>query len=256
MALCNIYDYFKFITDENGDLKRFIFDSNVRDYMGLNHVNADILDTLKNQKHIELWWLNNGITILASSAVNVGKELSIKNVQIVNGLQTSYSIYEFFKNNKHDVGENRNLLIKVVSSEVDSTRDRIIQATNNQTPVELKSLFATDKIQQDIEESLKSYGLFYERRVNYYLNQGCERDKIYDMMYLAGGSICLLLKSPENASNLKQKVFKDPNKYKAIFNPQFDIKVWPIIALFLRKIDTTLMHSKSFQKMTGVQINV
>lgn len=251
VALCNIYDYFKFITDENGELKRFIFDSNVRDYMGLNHVNTDILDTLKNQKHIEFWWLNNGITILASSAVNVGKELSIKNVQIVNGLQTSYSIYEYFKSNKEGVGENRNLLIKVVSSEVDTTRDRIIQATNNQTPVELKSLFATDKIQQDIEESLKSYGLFYERRVNYYLNQGCERDKIYDMMYLAGGSICLLLKSPENASNLKQKIFKDSDKYNAIFNPKFDIKVWPIMALLLRKIDTTLIHSNSFQRMTG-----
>lgn len=250
VALCNIYDYFKFITDENGDLKRFIFDSNVRDYMGLNHVNTDILDTLKNQKHIEFWWLNNGITILASSAVNIGKELSIKNVQIVNGLQTSYSIYEYFRNIK-DVDENRNLLIKVVSSEVDSTRDRIIQATNNQTPVELKSLFATDKIQQDIEESLKSYGLFYERRVNYYLNQGCERNKIFDMMYLAGGSICLLLKSPEKASELKQKIFKDPDKYNAIFNPDFNINVWPIIALVLRKIDTTLIHSDSFQRMTG-----
>lgn len=250
VALCNIYDYFKFITDENGELKRFIFDSNVRDYMGLNHVNTDILDTLKNQKHIEFWWLNNGITILASSAVNIGKELSIKNVQIVNGLQTSYSIYEYFRNIK-DVDEDRNLLIKVVSSEVDSTRDRIIQATNNQTPVELKSLFATDKIQQDIEESLKSFGLFYERRVNYYLNQGCERTKIFDMMYLAGGSICLLLKSPEKASELKQKIFKDPDKYNAIFNPDFNIKVWPIIALILRKIDTTLIHSDSFQRMTG-----
>lgn len=248
VAICNIYDYYKFITDENGDLKRFIFDSNVRDYMGLNHVNTDILETLKHQRDIEFWWLNNGITILASSAVNVGKELSIKNVQVVNGLQTSYSIYEYFKNNLID-GEKRNLLIKVVSSEVDSIRDKIIQATNNQTPVELKSLYATDKIQQDIEESLKSFGLFYERRVNYYMNQGCDRDKIYDMMYLAGGCVSLLLKAPEKASELKQKIFKDYDKYNEIFNPDYNIKVWPIMALLLRKIDTILINSDSFQRM-------
>ena len=251
IALCNIKDYFKFITDEEGNLKRFIFDSNVRDYMGLNQVNTDILDTLQNQKDIEFWWLNNGITILASSAVNLGTELSIKNVQVVNGLQTSYSIYEYFHQYNTELNDNRKVLVKVVSSDVDLTRDKIIQATNNQTPVELKSLYATDKIQQDIEAALKAEGLFYERRINYYINQGFDREKIFDMMYLAGGSICLLLRSPECASTLKQKVFKNEQKYNAIFNPNFDIRVWPKMALLLRKIDATLRKARRFSNVKG-----
>lgn len=251
IALSNIKDYFRFITDEEGNLKRFIFDSNVRDYMGLNQVNMDILDTLRNNKDIEFWWLNNGITILASSAVNLGTELSIKNVQIVNGLQTSYSIYEYFHQYNTELNDSRKVLIKVVSSDVDLTRDKIIQATNNQTPVELKSLYATDKIQQDIEAAMKAEGLFYERRINYYVNQGFDREKIFDMMYLAGGSICLFLRSPECASTLKQKVFKNEQKYNAIFNPDLDIRVWPKIALLLRKIDTTLRKARRFNQETG-----
>lgn len=249
VALCNIKDYYRFITDENGNLKRFIFDSNVRDYMGLNHVNADILETLSHQGNIEFWWLNNGVTILASSAVDVGTALTINDVQVVNGLQTSYSIYEYFKNGGS--ADDRKVLIKVISSEIDATRDKIIQATNNQTPVELKSLYATDKIQQDIEAAFKDYDIYYERRINFYANQGFDREKIYDMMYVAGASIALLAKSPESAVTLKQKMFKETAKYDAIFNPDYDIRVWPKMAMLLRKIDNTLLGSSIFRKSTN-----
>ena len=61
--------------------------------MGINTVNGDILDTLNNRKENEdFWWLNNGITILCSSAIAIGKSITIENVQIVNGLQTSECI--------------------------------------------------------------------------------------------------------------------------------------------------------------------
>ena len=246
VVLCSISDYYNFITDDGDYLKRFIFDSNVRDYMGLNHVNTDIIETLNGQKEIEFWWLNNGVTILASSAVNIGTELTISDAQIVNGLQTSYSIYEYLKNKKE--ADDRKLLIKVISSSVDATRDKIIQATNNQTPVALKSLYATDKIQQDIEAAFKEYEIYYERRINFYVNQGIDREKIYDMMYLAGASVALLSKSPEKAVTLKQKMFKDVNIYNAIFNPDFDIRVWPKIAMLLRRVDNTILISPNYIK--------
>lgn len=246
VALCSITDYYNFITDEGGNLKRFIFDSNVRDYMGLNHVNTDIIETLNNQKEIEFWWLNNGVTILASSAVNIGTELTISDAQIVNGLQTSYSIFEYLKNNKET--DDRKLLIKVISSSVDTTRDKIIQATNNQTPVALKSLYATDKIQQDIEVAFKEHDIYYERRVNFYVNQGIEREKIFDMMYIAGASVALLSKSPEKAVTLKQKMFKEVNIYNAIFNIDYDIRVWPKMAMLLRRVDDTILTSANYKK--------
>jgi hypothetical protein len=41
----------------------------------------------------DFWWLNNGITILATSATMVGKTLHLEDIQIVNGLQTTETIF-------------------------------------------------------------------------------------------------------------------------------------------------------------------
>ena len=92
LLICNLKDYYNFITDEDGKLKKYFLDSNVRDYMGLNRVNEDILNTLKNKSSTEFWFLNNGITILSNKVVNSGKKVTIENVQIVNGLQTTQTI--------------------------------------------------------------------------------------------------------------------------------------------------------------------
>jgi hypothetical protein len=93
IALTNLADYYNFITDEDGKLIRHIFESNVRDYQGKTNVNNEIQDTLQNPGSEEFWWLNNGVTILASEvAAPGGKELVVHNPEIVNGLQTSSEI--------------------------------------------------------------------------------------------------------------------------------------------------------------------
>jgi hypothetical protein len=42
VILCRLKDYMNFITDENGDLRRYLFEGNVRDYLGDVQVNSDI----------------------------------------------------------------------------------------------------------------------------------------------------------------------------------------------------------------------
>ena len=42
LALVNLADYYRFIADENSDLRSYIFDLNVRDYQGSVEVNQDI----------------------------------------------------------------------------------------------------------------------------------------------------------------------------------------------------------------------
>lgn len=169
IVLCNLKDYYDFITDDAMKLKKYLFDSNVRDYMGLNSVNEDILESLKHND-ADFWWLNNGITVLARHTVSIGNALRIQDVQIVNGLQTSQTIYDYYSKNTV-TDENRSVMIKIISQDDAEIRDRIIRSTNNQTAIESKSLFATDKLQRDIEDIMKSNGLYYERRVNFYKNQ-------------------------------------------------------------------------------------
>lgn len=238
ILLVRLKDYYSFIQNE-GKLRRYLFDSNVRDFMGLNRVNEDIKATLANDESPDFWWLNNGVTILATGASVIGKSIQIQDIQIVNGLQTSESIYRYFSEGGTDP-KNRSVLVKVIVSKNDAVRDAIIRATNNQTTVELSSLHATDKIQRDIEDVLKQNDLYYERRTNHYKNQGIPPDKIIAPLYLASGLVSLILKSPAQATRLRSRFMRSESSYEKVFSTTVDLKVWPKIAFILKTTDAFL----------------
>lgn len=244
IAICNLKEYYKFIIDDEKKLKRYYLDSNVRAYMGNNRVNKDILKTLEDNNSTEFWFLNNGITILSDRANIVGKTLCIDNVQIVNGLQTTETIFNYFSNKNRETNEERKILIKIIVSNDMKIRDDIIKSTNNQTNVDLYSLKATDKIQRDIEEILLKNDMYYERRVNYYLNQGVEKSKIYTPLYLAYGYISLVMKLPYKAVSLKSKFMNISKQYELVFSENTPLEVWPVIAQTLRKVDNVIEKNR------------
>lgn len=238
VILVRLSDYFKFISDDEGKLRRYLFESNVRDFMGLNRVNEDIRSTLENRESPDFWWLNNGVTILATSASITGKSIQASEIQIVNGLQTTESIYRYFSN--CGVDDDRCVLVKVIVTNDEAVRDSIIRATNNQTDVELASLHATDKIQRDIEDAFSRSGLVYERRKNYYINLGHSSGEIITPLYAAAGYIALILKMPERAALLRSKFMRSTDSYEAVFSSKVPIEVWPKISRILKLIDTQL----------------
>lgn len=248
IAVCNLKDYYDFIIDSEDKLKRYFLDSNVRAYMGDNRVNTDILNTLRNPNSAEFWFLNNGITILSDQVTIIGKKICVQNVQIVNGLQTTETIFNFYSGEGANVDENRNILLKIIVSADKKMRDDIIKSTNNQTSVELYSLKATDKIQRDIEEILLKNDLFYERRTNFYLNQGVEKEKIFTPLYLAYGYISLIMKLPYKSVSLKAKFMNDPRQYELVFSEEHPIQVWPVIAKILRKTDKVIEKNRRLWK--------
>jgi hypothetical protein len=242
VLLVQLEEYYRFVSDD-GKLRRYLFDSNVRDYMGLNSVNEDIKDTLDNDKSSDFWWLNNGITILATKACVIGKSIQLQDIQIVNGLQTTQSIFNYFSSGESDPNK-RLVLIKIIVSKDETVRDSIIRATNNQTNVEMASLHATEKIQRDIEEILLSNGLFYERRKNYYINLGHLPSEIITPLYLASGYVNLILKSPHKAASLKSRFMRSEESYDIVFSKKTPITVWPKIAILLKKTDEFLEKNR------------
>jgi hypothetical protein len=239
VLLSPIEAYYKFISDDTGKLRRYLFDSNVRDFMGLNRVNEDIKFTLENVESPDFWWLNNGITILATSAQVIGNTIHIEDIQIVNGLQTSESIFNYFSSSKKDPND-RAVLVKVIVSKEPEIRDAIIRATNNQTNVDLSALHATDKIQRDIDDVLFRNGVYYERRFNFYTNQGVKQSLIITPLYLASGYLSLILRHIETASQLKSKFMRSPELYERIFSERIPLDVWPKIAKILKQTDSML----------------
>ena len=251
VLLANLKDYYNFISDEDtAKLKRYLFDSNVRDFMGLNRVNEDIKSTLENSESPDFWWLNNGITILSTAASVVGKSIQLENIQIVNGLQTTESIYNYFSAGGDDI-KDRSVLVKIIVSSEESIRDSIIKATNNQTNVELASLHATDKIQRDIEDVLLRSGFFYERRINHYSNSGHSSADIISPLYLASGYVSLLLKSPFKATSLRARFMRSNSSYSTVFSKKTPINTWPKIAIALKRTDEILEKVRP----TGTNVN-
>lgn len=111
---------------------------------------------------------------MASKASIVGKTINLDDVQVVNGLQTTNTIYSYLKNKKNvdKKVDFRAILIRIVVTNDTEARDRIIKATNFQTPIPVASLKATEPIQTDIENYFLSKDWFYDRRKNYYKNMG------------------------------------------------------------------------------------
>ena len=241
VCLVRLRNFFDFITDATGALQRQLFEANVRDYQGRTQVNDEIQASLQATGSEDFWWLNNGVSILATQASLGGKILTIKDPQIVNGLQTSREVYNYYKT--ADIpGEGRNILVKVMVPNEDDSRDRIIKATNSQTVVPPSSLRATDRIHRDIEEHLRHKGLFYDRRKNYYKNEGKPRDKIVGIPYLAQAVMAIVLQQPDQARARPSSLLKNNDDYGRVFNPSYPIELYYVCAEAMRRVE---MHLKS-----------
>ena len=243
MALVGLKNYYNFIV-ENGNLKRYIFDSNVRDYQNKTIVNKEIENTIKNDYNTDFWWLNNGITIIAGKdSTQIGKKLSLKNVQIVNGLQTSYSIYNSLKDiNFDEFEDDRSLFVKIIICDQKDIIDRIIRATNSQNAIPSGVLRATDTIQRDIEQFFLSKGYYYDRRKNYYRNLGKPRDKIISINLLSQCIVSLVLpdKNPSRARSNPTILIKKDEDYNSVFGGKYDFQVYLNSVLIFKKVDKEL----------------
>jgi hypothetical protein len=134
VCLSRLSDFAAFLVDEKGALREYILEPNVRDYAGKsNPVNREIRAAIESSEVPEFWWLNNGITILADDCRVAASKVEIDSPELVNGLQTSHELFNFFSTHKKQ--DTRNVLVRIILPPNEQTRRRITKATNNQTPV-------------------------------------------------------------------------------------------------------------------------
>ena len=248
IALVDLKSYFKFIVNDEGDVRKSFFDSNVRDYQGKNNVNSSISETLHRADNNDFWWLNNGVTVLASEATLVNnRELQIVNPEIVNGLQTSMEIYNYFSENREALeSEKRSILLRIIVPDNEESRDQIIFATNNQTNIPKATLRVTDPIHLQIEMYFKSRGLFYDRRKNYYKNQGRKPAEIVGVSFLAQCLITIFLKKPDYARARPSTLLNDEKTYNELYEKNNDLEVFYRVALLGKKIQKNVRSGSDY----------
>ena len=242
-------DYKNFLSDTDGKIQDYLFESNVRHFQGNVDVNKKIMRTISNGNSQDFWWLNNGITIIAERPNQVGKTLSIDNVQIVNGLQTSYSIF-----NSHDGNTNdeRSVLVKVIINNDNETIDNIIASTNSQNQVSAALLRATEETQRRIELFFLNEGYYYDRRKNFYKNIGKPASKIFSIQFTAQAIETIGFSSPYSARAKPTSLIKENSTYDRIFNPSRNFKSYLNCCLILKKTNEFWVNMQDANKKSQV----
>lgn len=217
IASVNVIEYYKFLCDPtDNSLRKYLFESNIRDFQNNTSVNNEIQRTLKEKNEFDFWWLNNGITIIAENGTLVGKTLHLENIQIVNGLQTSHTLYNTFSSNLPE-SDTRSILLKIIITDKKETMGNIIKSNNSHNPVPPALLRATHKVQRDIEDYFLANGFYYDRRKNYYKNLNKPTKKIISINYLSQCLTSLIEKNPSKARSNPTILTKNESDYNRLF---------------------------------------
>jgi hypothetical protein len=240
-CLVTIEALIAFLSDDKGILIRGLFDANVRDFLGKTEVNDAIWATLENLAEEDFWWLNNGITIVASKADQKGKKLAMTEPLLVNGLQTSSVIFTFMSDPaiKTEIKEQRRknmVLAKIIVPPDEKVRDEIIKATNSQTHIPKPYLRGMDRVHRNIEDHLKASGLFYERRKNQYKNLGKARSSIVTLSELAQALMAALLFRGSDARGRPNSLLKSDSDYQSLFSEGYALDSFKNVILAKREI--------------------
>jgi len=245
VALVELGEYYRLITDEKAMMREYLFESNVRDYEGDVDVNKQIKATLESRNDVAgFWWLNNGITILAQKVAGTPTGLTLHEPQVVNGLQTSQVIFEYFRDSKLDPAqEKRHAIIRIIEPPDEAMQDRIIKATNSQTRIPPQLLRASDEIQRDIEIIFKSEGLHYDRRKNSWRKAGMPISKVVGMSELAQSVASIVMGEADHARARPSRYFKDNAIYKRVFSKKLSMRAYVVCAQLKKRVEVFMKQA-------------
>lgn len=226
------------IKNEDGSLRRSLFNSNVRDYLGnTGSVNSEIEHTIATEPEMFLM-CNNGITIVCSDFIQIrDKIVSIDNPQIVNGCQTCSTIFLQRANNSL---QNVQVLVKLICTDDNSITTKIVRGTNRQNQVLEESFETTKPFHQKIEDYFEAkcdaIKLHYERRNKQYTSiPTITRYQIVNLRVLTQSFVAMFLQKPYEAHRheaiLLQKYAPKGEKNRLIYNSEHSPYMYYIAAL-------------------------
>ncbi|MFE8645405.1 AIPR family protein [Sphingomonas sp. NCPPB 2930] len=162
------------LINRNGDR---LLERNIRRYLGLsgNRVNEAIQETLTRiDERSNFYFYNNGITIACSNFEYNGLQsadyqVNIKDLQIINGGQTSNTIHRVLADLNGANLQNMDkafVMVRIyqLSSQNETFVQNITYATNSQNPVDLRDLKSNDSTQIRLEKDIGLLGYTYRRK--------------------------------------------------------------------------------------------
>lgn len=233
------------VISDGENLKKGIFDSNIRDFQGYedNRVNGDINLTLNSATQKDKFgFLNNGVTIVGKSINRKKDKYLIKNFQIVNGCQTSNLLFE----NRNKLTDKMWVSVKVIITEDEDFINRVVKATNSQTVVEEIHLQAMSEYQLHLESFYKTYSykneeLYYERRLGQFNSDvSIEKRKIVSIEEQIKSFSAFFLEVPNKSSRYYGNLLEDIEK--KIFLSEHEPIIYYTSANISLKLDNEFLN--------------
>lgn len=243
------------LCDDSGKLRQRIFDENVRDYIGSdNEVNLEIAKTLNDpEKQMRFGVMNNGVTIVSPDVRVQGVEIFLKDFQIINGCQTSNVLFE----NRGAIGDQTNLMIKVVHAKEPLFIEDIVKSTNRQSKVQDEQFLATIDAIKAIERYFASrqepedQKIYFERRKNQYFGRGIPAIRIFDVKHLARCVGAMFLDRPDLSSRYPNRLTGEMQE--AVFSAQYIEEIYHTAAFAYYRIFLLFSNQKLEQKYSNLK---
>lgn len=209
---CKASEFIKLLSKDDGNLRRSLFNDNVRDYLDKSAVNKEIEKTIVDNPEMFLL-CNNGITIVCSDFEQVKDKLvKIENPQIVNGCQTSNSIFKF---KDHVNINNVQILIRLISTENIEVSNIIVRGTNKQNQVLDEAFEATLPFHREILEPFfqsidSDIKIYYERRIKQFnFDPLIRKTQIVNLRILTKSFVGMFLETPEKSGKHEAKLLEE-----------------------------------------------
>ncbi|MDA8963515.1 AIPR family protein [bacterium] len=208
-----------------------LFYKNIRNPLPSSLFNEGIKETiLKNS--INFWYFNNGITAITDKIDYFHPDstcVKIKGIQVINGAQTVYSIFEAYKNATDDerskMDEYGLITLRTVTTGGDDFDLKVTRYTNSQNPISERDFHSNDEVQKRLQfDFLKHTNVWYETR------RGEFRKKIKGITKLTNeilgqNYLAYFINDPFNAKQNKKLIFvsktiQSNGLYEVIFNEE------------------------------------
>lgn len=244
--------------DGEQQIRSSFFAANVRSYLGNGaRVNAAIADTLRSPRERAQFALrSNGIAITARDIEPLpDRQVRLKFAQIVNGCQTSHTLF-----NQRDLllgplGAQVFVPVKIIVTDDDEILGSAILALNRQTPIEETQVVT----ERDVVDRLNSAfsdpasrpenRALFERRINEFKDQkDIDKSRIVSLYDLARGYASVFLPRPEQLNLHGKQPVIDKISKGIIFNKEQPVEPYHLAGVMILRAREALAQIPSSKK--------
>jgi len=147
-----------------------LFYKNVRNPLHSSNYNKNIVNTL-NRKPDAFWYFNNGVTAITELIPDIGqhaKKITTHGLQIINGAQTIYSVYQAYLNasekDRKKMDIDARIMLRLIRSSDEDLNTEITKYTNSQNPLYNRDFFSNDDVQVRLQNASFETDYWYEKR--------------------------------------------------------------------------------------------